>query len=325
MKCAIISFTKAGESIAKTISCRIPNTDLYSNKGYPGGVKTKIEGIFAEYDSIVFVSAVGIAVRLIAPYIKDKTSDPAVVVVDDLGRYAISLLSGHLGGANELTSQIAESIGAEAVITTASEARGIESVDMFAKRCGLLIENMEDAKTITSLMVNGGVLGVVSEIDQQLDYPRIASTNYDGCLFITSRAAVFCDKPYCILRPKNLTLGVGCKKGKSKDEILKAIYTVFKENNLSIKSIDCLASIDIKKEEQGLIQACQELGCCFKTFSKEKIQSVQERFARSLFVEDAVGVACVCEPCAYLTAGEIIVGKRSLDGVTVAVGRKTLV
>ncbi|HHW28006.1 MAG TPA: cobalt-precorrin 5A hydrolase [Syntrophomonadaceae bacterium] len=324
MKCAVISFTDAGERMAKTISQRIPNTDIYSNKEYPAGVKYEIGAIFEEYNRIVFVCAVGIAVRLIAPYIKDKTRDPAVVVVDDLGRYAISLLSGHLGGANDLAREIAEAIGAPAVITTASEGRGIEAVDMFAQRCGLVIENMEDAKTITSIMVNGGTLRVISEINQQINYPRISDTGYDGCLFITSRTAISCDQPYCVLRPKNLTVGVGCRKGKSKDDILNAIYTVFKENDLSIKSIDCLASIDLKKEEQGLIQACEELGCDFKTFTKEQINSVQQSFAGSPFVKGAVGVGCVCEPCAYLASGEIIVGKRSLDGVTVSVGRKKL-
>jgi len=324
MKCAVISFTDAGERMAKTISQRIPKKDIYSNKEYPAGVKYEIGAIFEEYNRIVFVCAVGIAVRLIAPYIKDKTRDPAVVVVDDLGRYAISLLSGHLGGANDLAREIAEAIGAPAVITTASEGRGIEAVDMFAQRCGLVIENMEDAKTITSIMVNGGTLRVISEINQQINYPRISDTGYDGCLFITSRTAISCDQPYCVLRPKNLTVGVGCRKGKSKDDILNAIYTVFKENDLSIKSIDCLASIDLKKEEQGLIQACEELGCDFKTFTKEQINSVQQSFAGSPFVKGAVGVGCVCEPCTYLASVEIIVGKRSLDGVTVSVGRKKL-
>ena len=324
MKCAVISFTEAGNKIAKTIRGRIPNTDIYSNKGYPAGVKSEIGAIFEEYNRIVFVCAVGIAVRLIAPYIKDKTRDPAVVVVDDLGRYAISLLSGHLGGANDLAREIAEVTGAQAVITTASEARGIEAVDMFAQRCCLVIENMEDAKTITSIMVNGGTLRVVSEINRRINYPRISDTGYDGSLYITSRATIFCDKPYCVLRPKNLTVGVGCRKGKSKDDILNAIYTVFKENDLSIKSIDCLASIDLKKEEQGLIQACEELGCDFKTFTKEQINSVQQSFAGSPFVKSAVGVGCVCEPCAYLASGEIIVGKRALNGVTVSVGRKKL-
>jgi cobalt-precorrin 5A hydrolase len=323
MKCAVISFTDAGEKIAKTISQRIPNTDIYSNKEYPGGVKSEIGAIFEEYNRIVFVCAVGIGVRLIAPYIKDKTRDPAVVAVDDLGRYAVSLLSGHLGGANDFTREIAEAIGAQAVITTASEARGIEAVDMFAQKCGLVIENMEDAKTITSIMVNGGNLRIISEISQQINYSRISETEYDGCLYITSRTKISCDKPYCILRPKNLTVGVGCRKGKSKDEILNAIYKVFQENDLSIKSIDCIASIDIKKEEQGLIEACEQLGCDFRTFSKEQINAVQKRFSGSSFVKGAVGVGCVCEPCAYLTSGEIIVGKRSLDGVTVSVGRKS--
>lgn len=324
MKCAVISFTDSGEKIARDIEKGIPNTDLYNPKAYPGGIKALMGMIARKYDRIVFVCAVGIAVRLVAPYIRHKTQDPAVVVVDDMGRYATSLLSGHIGGANDFAKEIAKVLGAQPIITTASEGRGIESVDMFAKRCNLVIESMEDAKSITVLMVNGGVLRVVSEIQAMINYPRISETDYEGCLYITSQKSVSCDKPYCILRPKNLTVGVGCKKGKTRDEILKAIYHVFESNNLSIKSIDSISSIDIKKDEQGLIDACDYLGCRFYTFSKEQIRAVQYRFPGSSFVEDTVGVTCVCEPCAYLTSGEVIVGKTLLDGVTVSVGRKKL-
>jgi len=322
VKCAVISFTDAGEKIAQAIGNYIPNTDLYSHKAYPGGVQPLMGMIACEYDRIVFVCAVGIAVRLMAPYIRHKTQDPAVVVVDDMGRYATSLLSGHVGGANDFTKEIAKVIGAQPIITTASEGRGIESVDMFAKRCSLVIENMEDAKTITALMVNGGVLRVVSEIQPIINYPRISETDYDGCLYITSQKSVSCHKPYCILRPKNLTVGVGCKKGKTRDDILKAIYHVFELNNLSIKSIGSISTIDIKKDEQGLVEACKYLGCSFYTFSEEQIRSVQDSFLGSPFVEDMVGVTGVCEPCAYLTSGEVIVSKTSLNGVTVSVGRK---
>lgn len=322
MKCAVICFTDSGEKIAKVIEKGIPDAHIYSPKTCPSGVKSKMAMIAREYDRIVFVCAVGIAVRLMAPYIRHKIQDPAVVVVDDMGKYAISLLSGHIGGANDFTKEVAKIIGAHPIITTASEGRGIESVDMFAKRCNLVIENMEDAKTITAIMVNGGVLRVVSEIQTMINYPRISETDYDGILYITSQESISCHKPYCILRPKNLTVGVGCKRGKTRDEILEAIFNVFKSNNLSIKSIESLATIDIKKDEQGLIEACKYLGCRFYTFLKEQIRSVQEMFRGSAFVEKVVGVTGVCEPCAYLTSGEVIVGKTLLNGVTVSVGRK---
>lgn len=322
MRSAVISFTDSGDKIAAIIANGIENTDIYSNRDYPGGVKSIMGAIYEKYGGIVFVCAVGIAVRLTAPYIKDKTCDPAVVVVDDMGRYAISLLSGHMGGANDFAQKIAGLIGAQAIITTASEGRGVESVDMFAKRCNLAIESMEDAKKITAIMVNGGVLRVVSEIREKINYNNISETGYEGCLCITSRETVSCRKPCCILRPKNLVVGVGCRRGKTRHEILNAIYTVFGSNNLSIKCIDSISSIDVKKDEEGLIQACKHLGCSFHTFSKEEIKSVQARFVKSPFVEDAVGVACVCEPCAYLAGGEIIVSKTPVDGITVAVGRK---
>lgn len=203
---------------------------------------------------------------------------------------------------------------------TRSDGRGIEPVDMFAKRCGLFIENMEDAKKLTSIMVNNGTISFVSETGDRIKYPNISNTEYEGCIYVTSKDKQDFAGPCCILRPKNLTVGIGCKRGKSKDDILNAIYRVFKDNNLSIKSIKAIASIDLKKNEKGIIEACEYLGCSFIVFSTDDVKRVQDRFKKSTFVESKVGVASVCEPCAYLAGGDMVVGKTCMDGVTVAVG-----
>lgn len=321
MKTAVISFTDAASVIADRICSKIENTDIYNNKDHHVRIKAAMASIFESYDRIIFVCASGIAVRMIAPYIKDKTKDPAVVVVDDMGKFAISLLSGHIGGANELTFEIAMMIGAQPVITTASDGRGIESVDMFAKRCSLLIEDMEEAKKLTSIMVNGGTIGFISETEDKINYKNISETNLEGCIYVTSKENIDCAYHCCILRPRNLIVGVGCRRGKTKDDILSAICHVFKSNNLSIKSIKTLASIDIKKDEKGIIETCKYLDCSFTTFSKEAIKSVQDKFEKSAFVESKVEVTSVCEPSAYLAGGDIVVGKTCLNGVTVAVGR----
>ncbi|MDI6617068.1 MAG: cobalt-precorrin 5A hydrolase [Clostridiales bacterium] len=320
MKIAVISFTDAASGIAGRICSAMEGSDMYDNRNCHGGVKSKIGSIFKSYDGIVFVCAVGIAVRMIATYIRDKTKDPAVVVVDDMGRFAISLLSGHIGGANDLTREISALIGAQAVITTASDSRGIESVDMFAKRCGFFIENMEDAKKITSIMVNGGTIRFVSETGDRINYRNISDADFEGSIYVTSKEEDIA-RPCCILRPKDLAVGVGCKRGKTRNDILNAIYQVFKDNNLSVKSIKAIASIDLKKDEKGIIEACKYLGCSFIIFSAEDIKRVQDRFKKSAFVESKVGVTSVCEPCAFLAGGDIIVGKTCMDGVTVAVGR----
>jgi len=321
MKTAVISFTDAASAIAGRICSEIKDADLYDNRNYRGGIKSKAGFIFERYDRIVFVCASGIAVRLIAPYIKDKLKDPAVVVVDDMGRFAISLLSGHIGGANEFAREISELIGAEAVITTASDGRGIEPVDMFAVRCGLFIEDMEAAKKLTSIMVNGGTIGFVSETGDRINYRNISGTGFEGSIYVTSKEKVDSTDPCCILRPQNLTVGIGCRRGKTKADISNVLYQVFKDNNLSIRSIKAIASIDLKKDEKGIIETCEYLGCSFVVFSADDIKSIQYRFKKSVFVESKVGVASVCEPCACLAGGEMIVGKTCIDGVTVAVGR----
>lgn len=322
MKSAVISYTHFGDEIADKIKDKIQDVTVYKNREYPGGIKPLISHIFKSYDRIVFVSAAGIAVRMIAPYIEDKTKDPAVVVVDDMGRYAVSLLSGHIGGANEFAEEIADAIGAQAVITTASDGRGIESVDMFAKRYGFEIESMEDAKTITSIMVNGGSIGFSSEVKACIHYKNIFHTGYDGYIYVTSKENVECNKPCCILRPRNLNVGLGCRRGKARDEILRAIYETFKSNNLSLRSIKSVYSIDVKKDEKGILEACEVLGVPFVTFSQVDIQRIQDRFNKSSFVESKVGVTSVAEPCACLGGGDLIVNKTVFDGITVAVARE---
>ncbi|HBM75682.1 MAG TPA: cobalt-precorrin 5A hydrolase [Clostridiaceae bacterium] len=321
MNIAVISFTDAASTIAARICSKMKNADMYDNRSCCRGVKSKIGSIFKTYDGIVFVCAAGIAVRMIAPYISDKRKDPAVVVVDDMGRFAISLLSGHIGGANDLARKISALIGAQAVITTASDSRGIESVDMFAKRCDLYIENMEDVKKITSIMVNKGAIRFITETSDIINYHNISDADFEGSIYVTSKGKEDFIRPCCILRPKNLMVGIGCKRGKIRDDILNAIYKVFKDNNLSIKSINAIASIDLKKDEKGIIETCKYLNCSFIVFSANDIKRVQDRFKKSAFVESKVGVTSVCEPCAYLAGGDIIVGKTCIDGVTVAVGR----
>ena len=193
---------------------------------------------------------------------------------------------------------------------------------MFAKRLNLHIEDMEMAKKITAIMVNGGNIYYESEVKASIGYDNVNNKNYEGAIYVTSLKNISCNKPLCILVPKNLVVGIGCKRGKSKVEILNALEKVFKENNLNVKSICGIASIDIKKNELGIVELSKQLNCSFVTFSKEDICKVQHIFTSSSFVKSKVGVTSVCEPCAYLAGGELIVKKSIVNGITIAVGRK---
>lgn len=323
MRVACITFTHDGLKIAqrikKNMECCI---DIFFKDDLKEDLKDKIKKIFYEYNCLVFISSTGIAVRLIAPYISNKSKDPAVIVVDSMGNFAISLLSGHIGGANDVTNKISKILNCTPVITTASDVKGIESVDMLAKKYKFIIESFEDAKKITSMMLEGKRIGIISEIMIFLKYGNIVKKNADGYIVVSCKESFNIEKPFCILRPKILNVGIGCRKGKSKDEILYAIKSVFLEEDISLKSIKSLCSIDIKKGEEGIIKACEYLNCDFKTFTREEIIKVQDSFKKSSFVFEKVGVTSVAEPCAYLAGGEVIVKKRIFDGITIAVSKE---
>lgn len=338
MKLACISFTSSGREISRKLKNESSHIIVEINKEtFQEKVSNHMKEIFNNYDGIIFISSTGIALRLIAPYIECKTKDPAVIVVDDMGKYTISLLSGHIGGANELTLEVSKILGNQAIITTASDNRGIDAIDTFAKRYNLEIESMDDAKKLTSLMVEGKKIKLVSDIDVKLNYDNVIKNIifsqverplYDGAIIISSIEDIndLIDeqdkcKPICILRPKNLNIGIGCRRGKSKEEILNAIKEVFEENNLSLKSISKIGTIDVKEDEEGIIETSKEFNCPMIIFTKEDIESIQQKFNESQFVKSKVGVTSVCEPCAYLLGSEMIVNKKIINGITIAVSR----
>lgn len=323
LKIACLTFTRQGALLAKHLAVKLDDSvELFTKQNY----KKQLPMIFTEFQGIVFIASTGIAVRLSAPYLQDKSRDPAIVVVDDLGRYAISLVSGHLGGANRMAEKIAGVLACQPIITTASDGRGIEAIDLFAQKHELVIESLHDVKVLTGMMVDGKTLKMVSEIQALISYPHLVENIEDaeGCLFVTSQEPVHCDLPHCILRPKNLALGLGCRKGKTGREILDAIAQVFEQQHLSLKSIRSIATIELKKDEPGILESCQVLGTKLRIFTADEIRQVQDRFSGSPFVQSQIGVSAVSEPCAYLSGGEIIVGKTAIGGITIAVAKLNL-
>ncbi|MBU3190239.1 cobalt-precorrin 5A hydrolase [Clostridium bowmanii] len=318
MKIACLAFTRSGEAIAKRIKCC---SDYEVHKFSKENYKINLNNIFSDYDGIVFISSTGIAIRISAPFIKNKSVDPAIVVVDDLGRYSISLLSGHIGGANYLAENIAGCLKNQPIITTASDGRGIEAVDMFAKRNNLFIESFGNAKQITSMMIDGDNIKIESEIEAKIGYRNIVENNESGAIFVSSKQSINYDKPSCILRPKNIIVGLGCRRGKSMDEIISALTEVFKSNDLSIKCIKAIATVDVKQDEIGIIDACKNLNCEMVIISREDIKVVQDKFNKSAFVESTIGVSSVCEPCAYISGGELIVRRTAINGITIAISK----
>lgn len=316
MKIACLAFTRLGEAVAQRLQAHLPEqVDCFFRDNY----REQLDRVFRDYDAVIFISATGIAVRLAAPYLTSKSTDPAIVVVDDMAMFAISLVSGHIGGANDLARRVATLLKCQPVITTASDNRGVEAVDVFAERCGLVIENMVDARTITAMMVDGRKIGFRSVYTPRIDYPQLTDQQPDGVIVVDIADDISREIPCCVLRPRVLTVGLGFRRGKSGAEIRNAISMVFAENKLALKSIRRIATIELKQDEPGLHQAVAALGCELVIYSAEDLKAVQKHFAQSELVLATTGVGAISEPCAFLGGNRLIVNRTIIDGITVAV------
>ncbi|MCR4805265.1 MAG: cobalt-precorrin 5A hydrolase [Clostridia bacterium] len=319
-KAAVLSFTPRGSRLANAaadilkedwdVLCYMPKGEL----------KDLTAHLFATCDALIFVSACGIAVRAIAPYVASKTSDPAVVVMDEGGSNVISLLSGHIGGANELTRMLAEGLGANPVITTATDVNGKFSVDAWAARNGMAIDSMELAK-LFSVRILGEDLPLYSEFPIDGELPEGVYLAYAGKLgaAITFRTI----HPFVRtlrLVPKVIHLGIGCRRGTEEQAIDKVVSEVLAEMDLDPLAVADVSSIDLKADEPGLLAFCASRGWKPRFYTADELMAVEGEFSASVFVKKAVGVDNVCERSAVLSAGagKLILHKTSQNGVTVA-------
>lgn len=325
MKLALISLNEFGDDIGNKIKLKL-DIDIYS--------KTKIsdfklidvtERLIKEYEGIIFVSSTGIAVRAIAPFVKNKASDPAILVIDILAKYVISLLSGHLGGANELTLRISNILGAEPIITTATDNLNIIAPDIIAKENNLVIEDMKMAKEVAALLVAGKKVAFVDEAGI-LKVPKgYTSETYkaEGLVYVTNKSVIkaSCTKTLKLIR-KNLILGIGCKKSYDSIEMEKRTLEKLRELGFSPKAVKIIASIEVKAEETAIVNLSKSLNAQFKIFNVEEIKKVEHNFKGSDFVERNVGVRAVAEPVAFLAGGANLTEKYNLNGMTMCVGEE---
>ncbi|MBQ1608351.1 MAG: cobalt-precorrin 5A hydrolase [Lachnospiraceae bacterium] len=289
MKTAIACFSDAGMELGKQLKLG-EVTRIGEETGVSLDEWTKEH--FETTEGLIFIGACGIAVRAIAPYLVSKTTDPAVVVVDDMGTFVISLVSGHLGGANDLASMISSRCGAVPVITTATDQRGTFAVDQWAKREGIGIVNPEAIKEISSSILAGNEV-VVSSGSCKLH-----------------------------LVPKLYVLGVGCKKDTSPEAMIEAYQEFAKRYALIDASIGTIATIDLKKEELAIRVLSKRLGVPVVTFGAEELAAVSGDFTASEFVEQITGVDNVCERAAVrMAGGTLMVKKESYEGITFALAR----
>ena len=278
---------------------------------------------FAGADGLVFVCASGIAVRAVAPHVKDKRRDPAVLVLDEAGRFVIPLLSGHLGGANELAVDLAGRLGATSVLTTATDVNGLFSVDVFAKRNDLFIESMALAKAVSAALLSGERVGFCSDLPLAGDLPgELTAGEAELGILVSAEDK----RPFARtlrLVPRRYTVGIGCRKGKGEQELEAFLLQNLDRCGVGLHELRALASIDLKKDEPGLVALAEKLGLPFYTYSAEALRQVPGDFTPSAFVREVTGVDSVCERAAVLSSGgELVVRKAAENGMTFALAKK---
>ena len=276
-------------------------------------------GSVFEWDALVFVGAAGIAVRAVAPHVRDKRSDPAVLCVDERARFVVPLLSGHIGGANRLAVRLAGALGATPVITTATDVNGRFAVDAWAAERGFLIADMALAKRVSADILTGEI-PLCADVPVNSDLPDGLVPGDSGALGVCVSARD--RRPFdetLLLVPRVLRVGLGCRRGTPREAIDALIDEVFRRHGLRPEAVAEAATIDAKADEAGLTACCQARGWPLRILSAAQLRAVPGEFAESEFVREAVGVGNVCERAAMAGGGRLVVPKTAENGVTVAV------
>ncbi len=317
MTLAFAAFTRRGEALARQLAERFGGDVTRIDREAPLAAWTA--SAFLEKDGLVFVGAVGIAVRAVAPHLRHKATDPAVVVVDEGGQFAVPLVSGHLGGANALARQLAACIGAVPVITTATDGRGLFAVDSWAKAQGFLVNEPARIKLVSAKVLDGKQVALRCPWPIAGEQPpEIGLTDEVGCdaavtLYQEAGAALH-------LIPRALTLGVGCRKGTTQAALETAFQALLRARSFAVEAFVRTASIDLKAREPGLLAFCAAHGWPLVTYSAQDLAQVPGDFTPSPFVAEVTGVDNVCERAAIRASGGTLIQKKwKGEGVTFAV------
>ena len=310
--------------------------------GWSGPLRLAFPAIWAEHDAIIAIMALGIVVRLAGPLAGDKRRDPAVVAVDEGGRFAISVLGGHGAWANELARQVAEALGAVPVITTASEARGVPAVDRVGRELGWTIERAEDLTRVAAAVVRRRPVAVYQDAGSP-DWWRpfgpwpdhfVRLRSWDDLDRLGPEALlVISDRlepeglpagRTLVYRPPSLVVGIGCRRGTAAAAIASFVARVLAEYRLALTSLAAVATVSLKADEPGLVAFAAERGVPLLSFAPEALADVPGVATPSERVRARIGIPAVAEPAALRAAGtdRLLVPKQIGPGVTVAVARR---
>lgn len=348
MNIALIAISKRGVANGQKLLEHYPQARLFASSGmekyaekveaefFDCSLKEKTSYLFGRYEALVFFCSTGIAVRMVSSCLKDKLSDPAVLVVDDAGRFVVSLLSGHAGGANRLAVEIADKLGATAVITTASDSLGKISVDMLGGEFGWRLVSRDNLTKVSAAIVNDEQVAFFADSGLKLpdisghdnlvmvsSMSEVTEARYKAAVLITDRAVPEdVVKKSVLYRPVRLFLGLGCNRGTLKEEFEEVVSNMLSENGFSLEGVAGIGTVDIKADEAGLIRYGEENNIPFFFFGVDEIKKACVSI--SPVVEKHIGVGGVCEPCAILAAGNgmLLVPKIKSGNVTAALAMR---
>lgn len=342
--------------MVRNLGASFPGTDVYymskfergdeQERGiqlFEGSVKLILPDLFKQYNGIILFISLGAVVRMIAPILVDKKVDPAVVVIDDRGEHVISVLSGHLGGANELTRHVAAVLGARAVITTASDVQGTIPVDMLGRELGWVVDSFDKATPVSAAVVNEEPVVLIQETGERnwwrYDKPvpahikvyasmaEAAQEPFNAALVVSDRLLEPEEEERflsngVLYRPKSLVLGIGCNRGTALEELEAGVLNTFQELRLSVKSVRNMATIDLKKDEEGLLALCAKYGWELVTYTPSELNTVQlPNPSETVF--KYTGAYGVSEPSALLSSGadHWLLEKKKSGNMTLSVAR----
>jgi cobalt-precorrin 5A hydrolase len=349
---AVWVVTPNGLQIAKGILDQWPGAVLMGSQGIGEQIQDlslqpfsrladEVARQFNRFRGHLFIMATGIVVRIIAPHLQHKTRDPAVVVLDDGGLFAISLVSGHIGGANALARTVARMVDAVPVITTATDIHQVPAMDLIALEKKLFIENPEAIKQINmaflekkEVLLHDPFRLICAELShlpvKVVQVPTLADARDLSNHFAPVCPGIFIDDAVVslparvlVLRPPSLAVGIGCNRHTPGEEILESLHRVLEQNHLSPASLKCIASIDLKSDEAGLRDLAEKLGLSLLFYAKEELGKVKDIPNPSATVKKCIGISSVCEAAALLASrqGKLIVPKQTTPNVTVAIAR----
>ncbi len=344
---AIVAITPGGAELARRLSRKLPHSAVFVPERLAQGgdhpfhqpLALVLPELFESARGLICIMAAGIVVRLLAPHLKGKADDPAVVVMDEAGQFAVSLLSGHLGGANDLARQVGQALGAQPVITTATDVNGLAAWDDVARREQMTVEPLANIRRLNSLLLQREPIALVDRRQRINHYFTPASgvmlvknfaealqSKYAGRVFVTHRCFTGMDSQdnLLLLRPRDLVVGIGCNRDTSAAEIAATVTAEMSAAYLAEKSIAAIATIADKRDEPGLVEYAQQIGVPLLFFSAEELNRIPAPAPPSPHALAAVGAKGVAEPAALRASGSqtLLIKKKKRGNVTLAVAEK---